>query len=310
MQIPKIDISEIEEKEFSRTLLQDFFSAYNKYGFGYIINHGIEKTLIEQLFQVSKQFHSQPLSEKMRVALDHNHRGYIAINTSTDVNSKLADVKKPNQSESFMMMREDKSELPDVYLSGPNQWPKLENFKEVLEKYTFDMTKLGRNLMRLALLSSGVRDLSVMQSLDTPTIWLRLLHYPPISKNSPSDLYGSAPHTDFGCLTILAQDEIGGLQVQTREGEWIDVPKLEGSFVVNVGDMLSRYTNGLLRSTPHRVINKSGKERFSCPFFFDPHTNAVVQPLKGTGKPKFSPINFGEFLREELEASYEKHKKV
>ena len=310
MQIPKIDISEIEEKEFSRTLLQDFFSAYNKYGFGYIINHGIEKTLIEQLFQVSKQFHSQPLSEKMRVALDHNHRGYIAINTSTDVNSKLADVKKPNQSESFMMMREDKSELPDVYLSGPNQWPKLENFKEVLEKYTFNMTKLGRNLMRLALLSSGVKDLSVMQSLDTPTIWLRLLHYPPISKNSPSDLYGSAPHTDFGCLTILAQDGIGGLQVQTREGEWIDVPKLEGSFVVNVGDMLSRYTNGLLRSTPHRVINKSGKERFSCPFFFDPHTNAVVQPLKGTGKPKFSPINFGEFLREELEASYEKHKKV
>jgi isopenicillin N synthase-like dioxygenase len=310
MQIPKIDISEIEEKEFSRTLLQDFFSAYTKYGFGYIINHGIEKTLIEQLFQVSKQFHSQPLSEKMRVALDHNHRGYIAINTSTDVNSKLADVKKPNQSESFMMMREDKSELPNVYLSGPNQWPKLENFKEVLEKYTFNMTKLGRNLMRLALLSSGVRDLSVMQSLDRPTIWLRLLHYPPISKNSPSDLYGSAPHTDFGCLTILAQDEIGGLQVQTREGEWIDVPKLEGSFVVNVGDMLSRYTNGLLRSTPHRVINKSGKERFSCPFFFDPHTNAVVQPLKGTGKPKFSPINFGEFLREELEASYEKHKKV
>ena len=310
MQIPKIDISEIEEKEFSRTLLQDFFSAYNKYGFGYIINHGIEKTLIEQLFQVSKQFHSQPLSEKMRVALDHNHRGYIAINTSTDVNSKLADVKKPNQSESFMMMREDKSELPDVYLSGPNQWPKLENFKEVLEKYTVNMTKLGRNLMRLALLSSGVKDFSVMQSLDTPTIWLRLLHYPPISKNSPSDLYGSAPHTDFGCLTILAQDEIGGLQVQTREGEWIDVPKLEGSFVVNVGDMLSRYTNGLLRSTPHRVINKSGKERFSCPFFFDPHTNAVVQPLKGTGKPKFSPINFGEFLREELEASYEKHKKV
>ena len=310
MQIPKIDISEIEEKEFSRTLLQEFFNAYNKYGFGYIINHGIEKTLIEQLFQVSKQFHSQPLSEKMRVALDHNHRGYIAINTSTDVNSKLADVKKPNQSESFMMMREDKSELPDVYLSGPNQWPKLENFKEVLEKYTCNMTKLGRNLMRLALLSSGVKDLSVMQSLDTPTIWLRLLHYPPISKNSPSDLYGSAPHTDFGCLTILAQDEIGGLQVQTREGEWIDVPKLEGSFVVNVGDMLSRYTNGLLRSTPHRVINKSGKERFSCPFFFDPHTNAVVQPLKGTGKPKFSPINFGEFLREELEASYEKHKKV
>ena len=310
MQIPKIDISGIEDKEFSSPLLQDFFSAYNEYGFGYIINHGIDKTLIEQLFQVSKNFHSLSLSEKMKVALDHKHRGYIAINTSTDVNSKLADVKKPNQSESFMMMREDKSELPSVYLSGPNQWPEIENFKEVLEKYTSQMTKLGRNLMRLALLSSGVRDLSVMKSFDTPTIWLRLLHYPPIPKTSPSDLYGSAPHTDFGCLTILAQDEIGGLQVQTKEGEWIDVPKVEESFVVNVGDMLSRLTNGLLRSTPHRVINKSGRERFSCPFFFDPHTNAIIQPLNGTGKPKFSPINFGEFLREELEASYEKHKKL
>ena len=310
MQIPKIDISGIEDKEFSRPLLQDFFSAYNEYGFGYIINHGIDKTLVEQLFQVSKHFHSLSLSEKMKVALDHKHRGYIAINTSTDVNSKLADVKKPNQSESFMMMREDKSELPNVYLSGPNQWPEIENFKEVLEKYTSQMTKLGRNLMRLALLSSGVRDLSVMKSFDTPTIWLRLLHYPPIPKTSPSDLYGSAPHTDFGCLTILAQDEIGGLQVQTKEGEWINVPKVEESFVVNVGDMLSRLTNGLLRSTPHRVINKSGRERFSCPFFFDPHTNAIIQPLNGTGKPKFSPINFGEFLREELEASYEKHKKL
>ena len=310
MLIPKIDISGIEDKGFSRPLLQEFFSAYNKYGFGYIINHGIDKTLIEQLFQVSKHFHSLSLSEKMKVALDHNHRGYIAINTSTDVNSQLADVKKPNQSESVMMMREDKSELPYVYLSGPNQWPEIENFKEVLEKYASQMTKLGRNLMRLALLSSGVRDLSVMKSFDTPTIWLRLLHYPPIPKTSPSDLYGSAPHTDFGCLTILAQDEIGGLQVQTKEGEWIDVPKVEESFVVNVGDMLSRLTNGLLRSTPHRVINKSGRERFSCPFFFDPHTNAIIQPLNGTGKPKFSPINFGEFLREELEASYEKHKKL
>jgi len=310
MQIPKIDISGIENNEFPKSLLQDFFSAYNKYGFGYIINHGIEKTLVEQIFQVSKHFHSQPLSEKMKVALDHNHRGYIAINTSTDVNSKLADVKKPNQSESFMMMREDKYELPDVYLSGPNQWPEIESFKAVLEKYTSQMTRLGRNLMRLALISSGIKDLSIMQSFDTPTIWLRLLHYPPIPKNSPSDLYGSAPHTDFGCLTILAQDEIGGLQVQTKEGEWIDVPKVEESFVVNVGDMLSRLTNGLLRSTPHRVINKTGVERFSCPFFFDPHTNAVIQPLSGTGKPKFLPINFGEFLRKELEASYDKHKKV
>ena len=306
--IPKIDISGVDHNEFPKTLLEKFYHAYNTYGFGYIVNHEIEKDLIDQLFQASKTFHSLPLSEKMKVALDDNHRGYIAINTSTDVNSKLAEVKKPNQSASFMMMREDKAQIANVYLSGPNQWPEIAGFRETLEKYTSQMTKLGKKLMKLSLMSVGIKDHSILNSFETPTIWLRLLHYPPIPKSSPKDLYGSAPHTDFGCLTILTQDGIGGLQVQTKNGDWIDIPKVEGSFVVNVGDMLHRLTNGLLRSTPHRVINKSGQERFSCPFFFDPHVNTNIQPLQGTGKPKFSPINFGEFLKTELEASYQRHK--
>ena len=306
--IPQIDISGIEHNKFPKTLLEKFYHAYNTYGFGYIINHEIEKDLIDQLFQASKTFHSLPLSEKMKVALDDNHRGYIAINTSTDVNSKLAEVKKPNQSASFMMMREDKTQIANVYLSGPNQWPEIAGFRETLEKYTSQMTRLGEKLIKLALMSVGIKDHSILNSFETPTIWLRLLHYPSIPKSSPNDLYGSAPHTDFGCLTILTQDGIGGLQVQTKNGDWIDIPKVEGSFVVNVGDMLHRLTNGLLRSTPHRVINKSGQERFSCPFFFDPHVNTNIQPLQGTGKPKFSPINFGEFLKTELEASYQRHK--
>ena len=306
--IPKIDISGVDHNEFPKTLLEKFYHAYNTYGFGYIVNHEIEKDLIDQLFKASKTFHSLPLCEKMKVALDDNHRGYIAINTSTDVNSKLAEVKKPNQSASFMMMREDKAQIADVYLSGPNQWPEITGFRETLEKYTSQMTKLGKKLMKLSLMSAGIKDHSILNSFETPTIWLRLLHYPSIPKSSPNDLYGSAPHTDFGCLTILTQDGIGGLQVQTKNGDWIDIPKVEGSFVVNVGDMLHRLTNGLLRSTPHRVINKSGQERFSCPFFFDPHVNTNIQPLQGTGKPKFSPINFGEFLKTELEASYQRHK--
>ena len=231
MQIPKIDISGIENNEFPKSLLQDFFSAYNKYGFGYIINHGIEKTLVEQIFQVSKHFHSQPLSEKMKVALDHNHRGYIAINTSTDVNSKLADVKKPNQSESFMMMREDQAENSKIYLSGPNQWPELDGFRAIMEQYNAELSTLANKLIRVALLSAGVQDLSVMESFESPTTWLRLLHYPPLPGDSPNDLYGSAPHTDFGCITILAQDDVGGLQVQSPTGEWVNVPKLENSFV-------------------------------------------------------------------------------
>ena len=117
-----------------------------------------------------------------------------------------------------------------------------------------------------------------------------------------------SPHTNFGALTLLAQDDVGGLQIQTPDGHWMDAPKVESSFVVNIGDMLHRMTNGLLKSTPHRVINRSGKERYSCPFFFDPHVSLTVVPLPETGDPNFEPLNFGEFLRHELGSAYKRHK--
>ena len=306
--IPVIDVSSLAEQSPSPALYSSFYDAYHHLGFGYIVNHGIDPALVDSVFEASRNFHAMPLKEKMKIALDHKHRGYIAIDTSTDVNSKLAEVKKPNQSASFMMMREDREERADVYLSGPNQWPALDGFRPVLEAFNAELERLARKLMRVALLSAGVKDLSVMEKFDEPTTWLRLLHYPPLPQGSPTDLYGSAPHTDFGCLTILVQDDIGGLQVQSPEGHWLDVPKMKNSFVVNVGDMLHRMTNGLLRSTPHRVINRSGRERYSCPFFYDPHVSLDVAPLRGTGAPKFKAVNFGDFLRNELGASYEKHK--
>ena len=98
-------------------------------------------------------------------------------------------------------------------------------------------------------------------AFDPATILLRLLNYPTVPPNSPPDLYGSAPHTDFGALKLLAQDDLGGLQVQTHDGHWMDAPKIENSFVVNIGDMLLRMTNGPLKSTPHRAIDRSGKGR-------------------------------------------------
>ena len=124
---------------------------------------------------------------------------------------------------------------------------------------------------------------------------------------SPDDLYGSAPHRDFGCLTLLAQDDVGGLQVQTPSGDWLDVPPVEDALIVNVGDMLHRMSNGRLISTPHRVINATGRERYSVPFFFDPHVTTEIAPLAGTGAAKFEPLIFGDFLKSELEAGYDAH---
>jgi len=170
------------------------------------------------------------------------------------------------------------------------------------------MSDLGRRLMGLALDALGVQDRTILAAFETPTIWLRLLRYPPQSPQAPDDLFGSAPHMDFGCLTLLAQDDVGGLQVQTPAGNWVDAKPLDGALVVNVGDMLHRLSNGRLRSTPHRVINATGRERYSVPFFFDPHVSTTIAPLPGTGKTQFEPMNFGEFLRGELEAGYDAHK--
>lgn len=289
-------------------LAETFREIYATFGFGYLAGHGIDPALTADLFDASRRFHALPLAQKMQVALDGAHRGYIPLGTSTDVTSDLAEVTRPNQSESFMMMREDPGVQSGVYLSGPNQWPDLAGFREVLERYHAAMTALGHRVMSIALLAAGAADMTAMTDFEPPTTWLRLLHYPPVPGDAPADLWGSAPHKDFGCLTFLAQDAVGGLQVQAPEGGWIDVPYRPGTFVLNVGDMLHAMSNGRLRSTPHRVINRSGRERYSCPFFYDPHVSATIAPLPGTGAPQFEPLNFGDFLRAELEAGYEAHK--
>lgn len=284
-----------------------FFKAYSEVGFAYLVGHGIDPALRADLFDASKRFHALSEAVKREIEVDHSHRGYIPMNASVDVTSTLADVTKPNQSASFMMMREDAQMDRDIYLSGPNKWPTLKGFRATLERYNSEMCALADRMMRIALRALGADD-SAMQMFAPPTTWLRLLHYPPLPDSSPADLYGSAPHTDFGALTFLATDEVGGLQVLSPDGVWLDVPPRTDAFVVNVGDMLHRLSNGTLRSTPHRVINKTGRERYSCPFFYDPNVRAEIAPL--IGAPKFEPLNFGEFLRGELEASYDAHKPV
>lgn len=312
-EIPVLDLAPLIAGADITALTAAFAKAYGETGFAYVVNHGVDPSLRAAVFAASKAFHALPEDSKQAIALDRNHRGYIAINTSTDVNSDLAEVTKPNQSASFMMMREDARPDPAIYLSGPNQWPELDGFREVCTRYAAEMTGLGSELMRLALDASGVTGHGFLDAFETPTIWLRLLHYPPQppqapqAPQAPEDLYGSAPHKDFGCLTLLAQDDVGGLQVQTPAGNWVDAPPLADAFVVNVGDMLHRLSNGRLLSTPHRVINTSGRERYSVPFFFDPHVSARIEPLPGTGTPRFEPMIFGDFLRSELEASYVAH---
>jgi isopenicillin N synthase-like dioxygenase len=156
-EIPVLDLAPLTNGDDKTQLAIDFANAYGNTGFGYIINHGVDPKLRKNIFAASKQFHTLSEAQKQAIALDKNHRGYIAINTSTDVNSDLADVTKPNQSTSFIMMREDEFARSDVYLSGPNQWPALKGFQDVCEAYAEAMTELARKLLRLALDAIDVR---------------------------------------------------------------------------------------------------------------------------------------------------------
>jgi len=194
-----------------------FLKAYSEVGFAYLIGHGIDPALRSALFDASAVFHALPEAQKRSAEVDHSHRGYIPMAASTDVNSTLAKITKPHQSSSFMMMHEDETAMPDVYLSGPNKWPNLSGFRPTLEQYHSEMCPLGNRMMQIALRAIDAKP-SAIEMFDPLTTWLRLLHYPPAPAQRAEDQYGSAPHTDFGALTFLATDDVAGFQVLAPKG--------------------------------------------------------------------------------------------
>ena len=301
--IPTIDVSGMTSDARER-IGAELVHAYREWGFGYVVGHPISLDLMAEVFAQSRAFHAQTIDEKMAVQVDRSHRGYIPFKSSTDVTSTVDTVTKPNQSESYMMI----GDIPaGHFLAGSDRWPDLPGFQETMATYRSAMTDFAQQLLGILAEALG-DDGTLVKDFDAPTTWLRLLHYPPQDPQSPDDEYGSAPHTDFGALTLLATEDVGGLSVRTPSGEWVDVPPRPDAFVMNVGDMLHRYSNGILRSTPHRVTNRTGRERYSVPFFFDPTIEAHVRPLACCGDPAFEPLVFSEFLRGELEASYDNHK--
>ena len=288
--------------------------AYRQVGFSYIINHGVPQTLIDRTFEVHRQFHARPIEEKMRLSVNQWHRGYIAINTSTDVTTKLADVTKPNQSESFMMMHERAPDDPDVLadkpLAGPNQWPtSVPHFKKTVQEYNRTLQGFCEALLPAIAVALGSQPADFSSYFREPTTFLRLVHYPPISGARPEDLYGSAPHTDYGFITVLAQDNTGGLQVRHPNGQWVDAPPMPGAFILNTGDITARWSNERFLSTPHRVYNRQDEDRYSIAFFYDPSMDQEISPLAGCysneDPPKFEPIIYGDFLMDHLNANHD-----
>ena len=310
--IPTIDLAGLEAEAGCARVAAAMSEAYSQWGFAYIVNHGVADDLVAAVFDASRRFHAQPLDAKQAIAVNRGHRGYIALASSTDVASSIEAADQPNHSASFIKLRElEPDELtPANPLAAPNQWPAeetLPSFRSALDAYEAAVEQVARGLVRAMAVAFGLEPHALDSGFVQPTTWLRLLHYPARPADAPSGLYGSAPHTDFGCLTILAQDAVGGLQVCTPEGAWIDVPPVAGSFVVNTGDIVPVWSGGRWRSTPHRVVNPSGPsgpskaERYSVAYFFDPSFDTEVRALTGGGTGSF---HFGDHVRAQLDATY------
>ncbi len=289
-----------------------FRRAYGDVGFAYLEGHGVHAGLVAAAFAESERFHALPLEEKLRLSVNDQHRGYMPFAESKIVSSSIQKATKPNLSESLMVMHEVDRGQPgrdDDPLAGPNQWPDLPGFREAVTAYERALQGLARRLVAVFEESLGAEPGALAPSFRRPTTFLRLLHYPPQDPTGPDDEFGSNPHTDYGFVTILAQDSSGGLQVRGPDGEtWLDVPPRPGAFVLNVGDIGERWSNGRLRSTPHRVLNRTGRDRFSIPYFFDPGAAAVVEPLPccvAPGeRPLFEPVTYGDYLLAKLDANH------
>jgi len=281
-QIPIIDVSVLVSGRESDTVATQIRHACCNTGFFYVVGHRIDEALQQRLEQQSHQFFAQDLAAKMQIQMAKGGRawrGYFPV--GGELTSGQPDLK-----EGIYFGAELDATHPTVQneipMHGANLFPDIPQFRETVLEYLAAMTQLGHTLMTGIALSLGL-EASYFRDryTDDPLILFRIFNYP--STNNPQeDSWGVGEHTDYGLLTILKQDDAGGLQVKSKSG-WIDAPPIPNSFVCNIGDMLDRLTGGLYRSTPHRVKNISGRDRLSFPFFFDPNFAAEIHPIELTG---------------------------
>lgn len=281
--------------------------ALRNTGFCYISGTGVTSSSVAEIFAASKTFHALPREAKNAVEINEFHRGYIAPATSVIRSSSVAPVTQPNLSDSFMWMHEIGEDDADFGrpLNGPNQWPDVDGFRTAIERYIVEMEGLARYLVRLIAHALSLSPHVLLPYFNQPTVWLRLLHYPPLSTRKPTDQWSAAPHTDYGFMTILAQDTVPGLEVQDAEGVWHLAPPIPDTFVLNVADMCERMCDGRWPSSAHRVLNAGEKERFSIPYFFDPHIDCIIDRLPGIeSRTSRDPVIFGEYVIERLNRNY------
>ena len=282
-------------------------AACRDVGFFYVVNHGVDRELIERAFAQSHRFFALPLAERQALAIETigGNRGYSGM-----LHEALDPGRGPDMKEAFNVGLEIAPDDPDLLSKQPfrslNAWPSLPNFRETLLAYYDACAALGARLHRAFACDLGLKPDFFDDKFDRPMATLRLLHYPAPPQGSEPRT-GAGVHTDYGNLTLLATDDVGGLEVRARNGEWIEAPVVPGAFIVNIGDCLMRWTNDIYISTPHRVVNRSARERYSIAFFYDPNPEAVVETIPSCVRQgervRYPPILAADYLKRRLDAS-------
>ncbi|ALI06746.1 MULTISPECIES: 2-oxoglutarate and iron-dependent oxygenase domain-containing protein [Pseudomonas] len=309
--LPIIDISPLygDEPDAWQAVAGQIDRACRQWGFFYIKGHPISPARIAEVLGNAQRFFALPVEEKLKIDITQtrHHRGYGAVATEQLDPTKPSDLK-----ETFDMGLHLPADHPEVLaekpLRGPNRHPDLSGWATLMEQHYRDMQALAQTLLRAMTLALGIERDFFDTRFNEPVSVLRLIHYPPRDAASCAEQQGAGAHTDYGCITLLYQDAAGGLQVRNVNGLWIDAPPIDGTFVVNLGDMMARWSNDRYLSTPHRVISPLGVDRYSMPFFAEPHPDTLIQCLPGcqddAHPPKYPTTTCAEFLLSRFADTY------
>jgi len=297
-EVPVLDLTPLLNGGPTGELARALDRACRETGFFYVANHGISDSVLNAVFGATRRYFALPDSQR-KDDLMHPffRRGYMPMGTTRQPGYE-ADLK-----ESYEVGIDLPIDDPDVVarrpLHAPNQWPaRLPWLREAAEAYFNQCRRLGDSLTRLIARALDIDEGFFLQHAKKPMVQMRMFHYPPQAPTDTSQ--GAAPHTDFGFITLLAQDPIGGLELRKRDGEWVAAPYIDGTLVVNIGDLFQRWTNDRYVSNFHRVTNRSGRERYSIPMFYhlDYDTPVACLPTccSGENPPRYEPIAYGDYL--------------
>ncbi|KAH7885194.1 hypothetical protein F5I97DRAFT_1883437 [Phlebopus sp. FC_14] len=295
-----------------RALAAEIRRACVNVGFFYIKNHGIPEETISTAISAAKTYFALPLETKMKSDIHDspNFKGYTPL-----LGENANPENKGDLHEGFDLGWEPEGPTQssqvrdDGTMSGANVWPDgLPGFRKDVLAYYHAALRLGQSLFPLFALALSLPENFFDDKVTKPAAIMRLLHYPPQPAKQVDGVEGIGAHTDYECFTILWQDTCPALQVMNSNGTWINAVPIPGTLVLNLGDQFARWTNDVFKSTVHRAINSSGKERYSMPLFFGTDYDVKLEPIPGCvsaeNPAKYNIVTAGEYVKSRLEATY------